>query len=150
MRSSPTPQQPVSQQHFGFSRFFRLLPSNFLFLSSRPAPFRYVPIQNELPQRATRPRRLPATQRAHVTDLHPPHGEDRHLLPDGAQPGCPQHHLRGHRPPQPARLADHLPVWVLLSIPPALSLTMAINPQFHFGFLSFRLCRVCFPGFVSG
>lgn len=79
---------------------------------NRPAPSRHVPIQNELPQRAPWPRRLPAAQRAHVADLHPPHGEDRHLLPDGAQSGCPQHHLRGHRPPQPARLADHLPVWV--------------------------------------
>lgn len=75
---------------------------------------RHVAIQDELPQRPSRPRRLPAAQRAHAAHLHPPHGEDRHLLPDGAQPGGPQHHLRGHRPPQPARLADHLPLWVLL------------------------------------
>lgn len=91
---------------------------------------RHVAIQDELPQRPSRPRRLPAAQRAHAAHLHPPHGEDRHLLPDGAQPGGPQHNLRGHRPPQPARLADHLPLWV--------SLCRVI--------LSFLLCFLLFLG----
>lgn len=76
---------------------------------------RHVSVKNELPQWPSRSGCLPAAQGAHAAHLHPPHGEDRHLLLDGAQSGGSQHHLRGHRPPRPAGLAHHLPLWVSAS-----------------------------------
>lgn len=129
--------------------------------------FRYVAIEDELPQRPSWPCCLPASQRAHVTNLHPPHGEDRHVLLDGAQSGGSEHHLCGHRPPQPARLADHLPLWVALVNSIFLCFTKNMDLFFFFCFLVHhcfillslncvfcfilsRLCRVCFPGAVFG
>lgn len=85
---------------------------NSLFLLLFKYFFRYVTVQDELPQRPSWSCGLSAAQRANVAHLHPSYGEDWYFLPDGAQPGGSEHHLCGHRPPQPARLADHLPLWV--------------------------------------
>lgn len=147
MRSSPTRLPPVSQQHFGFPWFFPssalklppVLPlsgmsrSRMNFRSGRRGPAAYLRRKERMLRISIR--RMVKTDTFYLMVLS--------LVALNTICVAIVHHN------QPGWLTIFL-CGFFLSLPPAVSLTAAINPPFNFGFLSFRLCRVCFPGFVSG